>query len=504
MKKKIAGRFVFLLSVIILSCFFAVIIKNNSKNSSLKSYSQPEVQEASNDSKITLNIPFIFFTEIPKDFEKVNQAFNRLVETELGFSANLTAILSSARTTTATMMKNEGIVFDLFPSTLGSPFTDEENLLKLDSLLQTDGSEILNIFSKEELSAEHVRANGHLIRLPNKSDIAECTCVVIRKDFLEKHNITQKASSLEELDQILGMIAQSEKDLFLIAPSRLNRSFLNRYYTWFPVGEGGLVIMNYGNTETIEILYETEEYKQMVSMFYQWKQKGWMPDLAFLNDFPSSDLVKNQELIGYFCHYKPGIDTQESMKCGYDMEAWILTEPILISNQTRCSWAISKQSNYPKEAMQLLNFMYSSKEAMNLLNYGIEGKNYQISESGNAVPIPYQEESLYYSSLGWELPNQYLCTPWGGDPSDIWEKTQTFNESAQIPDSIEFAFLGSGYESELSAMENIIEEYAFGLETGNLDPEKYLPEFLEKLQKAGSEKVKNAANEQYQNWRKSQ
>ncbi len=36
MKKKIAGRFVFLLSVIILSCFFAVIIKNNSKNSSLK------------------------------------------------------------------------------------------------------------------------------------------------------------------------------------------------------------------------------------------------------------------------------------------------------------------------------------------------------------------------------------------------------------------------------------------------------------------------------------
>lgn len=262
--------------------------------------------------------------------------------------------------------------------------------------------------------------------------------------------------------------------------------------------------MDYGNAQTVEILYETEEYQKMVSMFYRWRQNGWIPDLAFLNDFPANDLVRSEELIGYFCHYKPGIDTQESMKSGYEMEAWILTEPVLTSDQTRCSWSISKLSRYPKEAMQLLNFMYTSPEAMNLLNYGIEGHNYQVDENGNAVPVSSPQGSIYYSALGWELPNQYLCLPWGEDPCDIWEKTQTFNESAQIPDGVGFTFSGAEYDKELSAMEELIEAYAFGLETGSLDPERYLPEFLEKLQKAGSEQVKKAANEQYQDWRDSQ
>lgn len=461
--------------------------------------SDQSAQSDTQNSEIVLHVPFIFYTAIPEDFEKVNEAFDSLVNEKLGFHVNLIAISSSARAATVTMMKNEGILFDIFSNLLGTPFTQNENLLPLDELLQTDGQGILKVLSEEELCDG--RVNGQILKLSNKGDIAECSCVVVRKDLLEKYHITEKASSLKELNEILTDL-NMEEDIALIAPSRLSRSFLNRYATWLEVADAGLVIMDYGEAPTIELLYETEEYQTMVSLFYEWKQKGWMPDAAMLHDFPSSDLVKNEELFGYFCHYKPGIDTQESMKCGYEMEAWILTEPFLDSSvSSSFTYSISKQCKNPKWAMQLLNFMYTSKEAMNLLNYGIEGENYRINDVGNAVPIVGQEEKIYYSSLGWELPNQYLCSPWGTDKPTIWEEIQLFNEKAKKPSTLGFKFDVSLCQREISDMLEVIEEYALGLETGNLDPEKYLPEFLQALKKAGSEQVKEEANKQFFKWK---
>lgn len=478
--------------------FFLVFLMctiSGCQNKNSVNQTEPEIVH----SEMELNVPFIFYTAIPEDFENVREAFDCLAEKELGIHVNLIAILSSAKTPTVTMMKNEGISFDVFPTLLGTPFSDEENLLPLDQLLYTDGKGILKIFSEEELSLGEV--NRTLLKLPNKADTAEAACVVVRKDLIEKYGITQNVNSLEELDQVLEEISEKEPQLALIAPSRPNRSFLNRYYTWLSIGSAGLVLMDYGDAENPEILYETKEYQDMVTLFYKWSQNGWLPNMALFHDFPSSELVKNEELLGYFCHYKPGVDTQESMKCGYEMEVWLLTEPFLNSPlKTTCSWSISRQCENPKQAMQLLNFMYTSQEAMNLLNYGIAGENYQVDQGGNAVPL--EEEKIYYSSLGWELPNQYLCFPWGDDPSAIWEETQHFNETAYKPQGLGFSFDQSEYTAEISAMQKAIDRYAFGLETGNLNPQKYLPEFLDALREAGMEKVKAAAIQQYKNWGK--
>ena len=484
-----------LFSIIVLVLFFGIVVRFFIPNIIY----QQNKTVTENHSLITLNIPFVFWTSIPEDFENVGKEFDRLTEKELGIHVNLIPILSSAKIATITMMKNEGILFDLFSNMLGAPFTNQENLLPLDELLKTDGKGILEILSSEELALGKV--DGKILKLPNKGDIAEAACVVLRKDILEKHGIKEKASSIEELDEILSQISEKEQDMALIAPSRPDRSFLNRYYTWLPVGDVGISIMNYGDYHSPQILYKTEEYKNLVNFFYKWKQNGWIPNQSFLQDIPSSDLVKNQELLGYFCHYKPGVDTQESMKCGYNMEAWMLTKPFLTSpNKITCSWAIAKTCKYPKEAMKLLNFMYTSQEAMNLLNYGVEGKNYEINEKGNAVPI--EEEKTYYSSVGWELPNQYLCLPWGKDSKDIWQKTQNFNDMAYRSWNLGFQFNTEFCKDEISEMKKVIDHYAFGLETGNLDPEQYLPKFLDALKNAGMEKVENEAQKQYEKWRK--
>lgn len=50
-----------------------------------------------------------------------------------------------------------------------------------------------------------------------------------------------------------------------------------------------------------------------------------------------------------------------------------------------------------------------------------------------------------------------------------------------------FTFQPAAVESQLSALSNVIAQYAPSLETGSVDPSQYIPEFLEALNENGVE-----------------
>ena len=59
-----------------------------------------------------------------------------------------------------------------------------------------------------------------------------------------------------------------------------------------------------------------------------------------------------------------------------------------------------------------------------------------------------------------------------------------------------FVFDSTGLETEIAAIANVSSEYAFQIISGALDPEKVMPEFLDKLEQAGMSKFVAAAQEQ--------
>lgn len=67
-----------------------------------------------------------------------------------------------------------------------------------------------------------------------------------------------------------------------------------------------------------------------------------------------------------------------------------------------------------------------------------------------------------------------------------------------------FAFDDTAVKAENAAINKIASEYTYGLESGQLDPDIYLPEMLGKMQEAGETQVCLELSGQYQAWRTEQ
>jgi putative aldouronate transport system substrate-binding protein len=141
--------------------------------------------------------------------------------------------------------------------------------------------------------------------------------------------------------------------------------------------------------------------------------------------------------------------------------------------------------------MMLLNLMYSNKEIVNLLAWGIEGQHY-AKQPNNTLDFPQGLEaskSGYNLRQGWMFGNQLLKTPWASDGPDIWNNMAEFNKSSKKSKALGFMYNPEPVKTELAAINNVIQQYGMGLETGTLDPDEYLPKFNAALRAAGLDKV---------------
>ena len=78
---------------------------------------------------------------------------------------------------------------------------------------------------------------------------------------------------------------------------------------------------------------------------------------------------------------------------------------------------------------------------------------------------------------------------WESENPDYPELLVDNNTNCQKSTALGFSFDTSAVTNELTQLDNVCNKYQAGLETGTLDPETYLPEFIQALKDAGLEKV---------------
>ena len=100
------------------------------------------------------------------------------------------------------------------------------------------------------------------------------------------------------------------------------------------------------------------------------------------------------------------------------------------------------------------------------------------------------------------LGNQFLSYIWNGDDPKLWEKMNAFNKSAVMSKALGFSFNAEPVKTEVAAVTNVQNQYKVGLETGTLDPEVKLPEFVKALKAAGIEKIIAEKQKQLDEWAK--
>ncbi|WP_238655459.1 ABC transporter substrate-binding protein [Paenibacillus piscarius] len=456
---------------------------------------------------VKLRVMYMVFN-VPNDISEVEAKLNQLLQDRIQATIELIPVQMTSYSQQMNLVMTSREDMDLvMTGYMGNVLTYSQQvakgeLLPLDDLLTTYGSGILDSLGDYARTAA---VGGKVYGVTTNRDLAGSEGWVVRKDMLDKYKIdTASIQTLQDIEQALERIRGGES----INPFGIGngRTFVTGFYpdNIDSLGDNLGVIRNDDSAMKVINFYETEEYKSLVSQARAWFQKGLIPkDVATVTQ-SSETLMKSNKIISYIDTARPGSAERISGLVGMPVEVFPISKAKAeTTTVSKFMWGIASHSKHPQQAMQLLNLMYSDKEVYNLLAWGIEGKHY-MKVDDTFIKYPEGQNSTnsdYALNMEFAMGNMFLSYLWEGEDATLWEQLQDFNEQAYRSSALGFLWNGTPVKNEIAAVVNVRDQYAKALENGLVDPDKYLPEFIEKLKGAGIDKIIAEKQKQLDQWK---
>ncbi len=455
-----------------------------------------------------LNVAFPIFGAVPPGIPEVEKAISDLAQAKINVTVKLTPISIGAWSQQSNLMLTSGEKLDLLYVS-GNTFTgmvSKGQLLDLDGLLDEHGQGIKEAFDPQFLKATQV--DGKTYAVPSKREMAVDYGLSILKRYIDKYGIdTNSVRTLEDLGGVLQTIKNGEPDLpAVLVPQSAGISFVDSYRWFDPLGDSIGVLPDFEGDLTVANLYETPEYAAFVKKMREWYQAGYVMKDSATNKDNGNELIKAGKGVARLTNLKPGYERQATIEYG-EAAAVISLTPAYATTSTVAgvNWGIPHSAKRPDKSMQFLNLMYADKEIVNLLDWGLEGRDY-VKKTDTIINYPDGVDSTnvaYNLNLGWMFGNQMLSYIFEGEDPNLWANMEEYNASSVKSPALGFSFDATPVKTEYAAVTNVINQYKQPIETGSVDPDKLLPEFIAKLQSSGIEKIIAEKQKQLDEWKKS-
>lgn len=477
-------------------------------DSSVAEEGQANQSESGEDGeRYTITMAYIG-NEQPRQAEVLAEV-NELVQEEMNMNFETVQLSFGDYQQRLNLMLSGGDKLDILPVMGGyaNGYVNSGYLVDMTDLIQEYGQGIIDFMGEDIALSGNI--GGVLYGIPANKESNNQSGIVMRKDIVDELGIdVSSIHVMEDLREVFAKVKEAHPEIDCFAGT----NFVSKITTWDTLGDGFGVLDDYGFAEKVTNQYESELYKNHAILAREFYEAGYIKLDAATTTETTQNLVKAGTLFSYISPIKPGFLIQENVACGTEMVTQYLevedgtkSNIIASGNVHYFDWGIAHQSEDPAKAMQFLNFAYTSPEWNNLMNFGIEGVDY-VPVEGSEVLIDYPEgtdaTSAYHLNMGWMLPNQFIGYVWNGQPEDVWDQYQAFNDDATYSDVFGFFFDSSELSTELTALTSVRDEYVKSLETGSMaDVENALKEFNEKLYAAGLQKYMDAKQEQVDAWR---
>ena len=366
-------------------------------------------------------------------------------------------------------------------------------LLPLDNLIETKGEAILDVIGSDILKATTI--NGEIFAVPTVTGWANPTGFYVNKTLLDKYHIDfTKIKTINDFEDVLKKIKASEPNTWLL--SDISAEIFMTDYLYDPLGDSIGVLPIDAKDLTVVNLFETAAYKESLLRIHEWYNAGYF---HFVEE--KSQLYK-QRAFATETILEPWLINIYS---SWDMDTRVaieITPPILTVDSFEMNYSILKTSKNPEKAMEFLNLLYTDKDIINLLAWGVEGLDYEkIDENTVRTPDVADSSDLRFQhEWGLYFGNQFLRYTSELLPSTLNEQKADFNERALRSKAFGFRFNPESVQEEVKLLSSMIIRHRNRLESGTLDPEIYLPDFIERLKKAGIDKVIAEKQRQLDEW----
>ncbi len=427
-----------------------------------------------------------------EDAGKVQDAINAYIQPKINATVSIEWLDMGDFANQLNLKLTSGETIDVLPvfGTFLSSLYAQEALSPMSELIANYGQGIVSAVGEDYMQAGYI--NGELYAIPTIQSFAAGFSLMYRVDIAEKYNLDfSNVKSLEDLTPIFETLHEKEPGMAMLVSNNPSDPMLTAYNWDVLVDEYG-VLLDASNSLTVENLFESDEYKNLVTLMHEWYESGYIQTDAATTSDNMATLLKAGNSFGVIGSAYPGVVEQESMNCGYELAEVKLTDALSSTSRVNNSIiAIPTTSAHPEKAMEFINLLYTDAELLNMLYYGIEGEHYQVvdAQQGKVGYVDGQDmmSCKYVNKL--KIGNQLLTYIDATSPDSLNENIEAYNASAKKSKALGFTYDSSSVANELAALDTVSAKYRRGLECGSLNPETELPKFIEELKNAGIDDV---------------
>lgn len=448
-------------------------------------------------------------TSIPSGLQDVEDAINEITETEINTHVNLELIETGAYTQQINLMMSSGEPMDLFVTLPGGPVSfsamaAQGQLMDISQLLKTYAPNVLE--AQKNIIAATTIGDG-IYGVPADKAFVTSVNIYMRTDVLEDLGMLEKAqnmTSFSEYEEILEALKNSDKwknmagvaantdagDIVTIASAFVTGDKFSEFSYFDNLGDNMGLVGVYKDDEKRQVFnyFETGEYKEMIAIAKRWYDKGYVYKDTGTSQEMAGSLIKSNAAFSFLSQSELGSELAVGVSCGWPMTTVHLVQlPITTASVTKFVWAVPSASKEPEAAITFHNMAFSDSRIANLLAWGIEGKDYEIMDNGNAGYIEGNENPSYHVG-DTVFPSKLSTTPWGDDSPTLRQEQRAARNSAKSSEYLGFSCDTTAVSTEIGAVSNVIEEYRAQLNAGMAGGGVY-EEFIKKLKDSGADKI---------------
>ncbi|MBN2502403.1 MAG: ABC transporter substrate-binding protein [Anaerolineales bacterium] len=465
----------------------------------------------SSSSELPVEIDFAYptFNKVPEGdaLASVEEAINAITVPDINVTVKLHpySIVDYSTQINLAIQSGEGV--DVF-TTLGDlPQSVTQNkIIDITDMIDEYAPEAKEIVGEDFLKATTM--DGKLYGIPAYKGVALAPNLVYRSDIMEAIGVDAASiASLDDLTDVFAKVKEQYPDMVPLVP--VDTGSIGLVTTLHGIDFLGDSYLNpiavlVGDDMNVVNFYKTDEFTNLVTLARDWYDQGFVLKDAATTTSTAIELMSSGKGFAYIAAYS-GHEayTQIAAQTGQPIQMVRLGEPYLSTSSVNAlTWVIASTSEHPEAALKFMNKIFADKEVINLIIYGIEGRDYiqldadhvNYPEGQDASTVPYTAQ-LACGIVG----NQFIQYQMEGtDMGDIQVMLDE-NINADISPAMGFSFDSSGVTNEYTAVINVIEQYVPGLITGSVDPAE-IPEFLDKLEAAGIDKIVEAKQQQLDQW----
>lgn len=442
---------------------------------------------------------------------EVQDAVNEISEKEIGVHVNLNLMDAGSFMQQIGLMLAGGESVDLLQVTpLGSvafnACQSQNQLMEISDLLNEYAPDLVDTVGDYLKGME---VEGGLYGVPGYRLLNSNMYIYMRADVLDELDLraeAEAADSWSDIDAIFEKVYAAQDslpedmkttcmisntgstgDVITVEPALAGNDDWSKAKGYDTLGDSYYIVGVDDSSDTVFSWYESEDFQNEIKIVKDWYDKGYVYKDAATSEETGDNNIKNGIAFANVAFSEPGVESSKQAATGYDLVCrQISSGPVTTGSARSWGWAVPVTSSEPEAAAKFMNLMYTNADIENLLTWGIEGRDYELNEAGEAVRL----DGATYTSGDFLWGNQFLAYPAQGQGSDFRATSLADMESAGISKYYGCSVNVDSISNELTSINNVISTYYARLASGSTtDLDADYQEFIDGLKSAGVDKV---------------